>query len=163
MSNNYKVIAQNKQARFNYELVEIIEAGIVLMGSEVKSLRLCKTSINESFVWEYKEHITKTTFQGLFLLNATISEYPQAKNFGHTAKRPRALLLKKKQLAKFQSAIHKKGMTIVPLRLYFNNRGIAKLEIALAKGKQTHDKRQTLKDRDWNREKGRILKNQGRD
>lgn len=155
-TDNYKVIAFNKRARFDYELIEIVEAGIMLMGSEVKSLRLGKSSINEAYIGEMTEE--GADHCGLYLINATISEYPQAKNFGHAEKRPRCLLIRKRQMNKFLGSIRKKGMTIVPLRLYFNGKGIAKLEIALAKGKQTHDKRAAIKDRDWNREKARVLK-----
>ena len=155
-TDNYKVVAFNKRARFDYELIEIIEVGMILMGSEVKSLRVGKASINEAFIGEFKED--DSDHPGLYLLNATISEYPQARNFGHTQKRPRRLLMRKRQMNKFLGSIRKKGMTIVPLRLYFNTKGLAKLEIALAKGKQTHDKRAAIKDRDWGREKARILK-----
>lgn len=155
-TDNYKVIAFNKRARFDYELIEIVEAGIMLMGSEVKSLRLGKSSINEAYIGEMTEE--GADHCGLYLINATISEYPQAKNFGHTEKRPRCLLIRKRQMNKFLGSIRKKGMTIVPLRLYFNSKGLAKLEIALAKGKQTHDKRAAIKDRDWSREKARVLK-----
>ncbi len=155
-TDNYKVIAFNKRARFDYELIEIVEAGIMLMGSEVKSLRLGKTSINEAFIGEFKEEGNDAA--GLYLINATISIYPQARNFGHAEKRPRPLLMRKRQMNKFLGSIRKKGMTIVPLRLYFNGKGLAKLEIALARGKQTHDKRAAIKDRDWGREKARVLK-----
>lgn len=155
-TDNYKVVAFNKRARFDYELIEIVEAGIMLMGSEVKSLRLGKSSINEAYVGEMTEE--GADHCALYLINATISEYPQAKTFGHTEKRPRRLLIRKRQMNKFLGSIRKKGMTIVPLRLYFNAKGLVKLEIALAKGKQTHDKRAAIKDRDWGREKARILK-----
>jgi SsrA-binding protein len=153
---NMKVVAFNKRARFDYELVEIVEAGLVLMGSEVKSLRVGKASINEAFIGEYTEEGESQSFLGL--LNATISEYPQAKNFGHTPRRARPLLMRKRQMNKFLGSIRKKGMTIVPLRLYFNVKGKAKLEIALAKGKKIHDKRASIKERDWGREKARVLK-----
>ncbi|MES2253039.1 MAG: SsrA-binding protein SmpB [Pseudomonadota bacterium] len=152
----YKVIAQNKRARFDYELVEIIEAGVMLLGSEVKSLRLGKSSINEGYIGEMTEE--GADHSGLYLINATISEYPQARNFNHAEKRPRCLLVRKRQMNKFLGSIRKKGMTIVPLKLYFNAKGIVKLEIALAKGRHTHDKRAAIKDRDWNREKARVLK-----
>lgn len=154
---NYKVVAFNKRARFDYELIEIVEAGLMLMGSEVKSLRVGKSSINEAFIGDFVEE--GNHMPTLCLINANITEYSQAKNFGHTAKRARRLLMHRRQIAKFQNAIRKKGMTIVPLRLYFNHKGIAKLEIALAKGKQTHDKRQAVQERDWAREKGRALRN----
>ncbi|MDP3371361.1 MAG: SsrA-binding protein SmpB [Candidatus Paracaedibacteraceae bacterium] len=153
---NYKVVAHNKRARFDYELIETLEAGIMLMGSEVKSLRLGKTSINEAYIGEMTEE--GADHCALYLINATISEYPQAHSFGHTEKRPRRLLVRKRQMNKFLGAIRKKGMTIVPLKLYFNAKGLAKMDIALAKGKQTHDKRAAIKDRDWNREKARVMK-----
>ncbi len=157
-NDNYKVVAFNKRARFDYQLIDIIEAGLMLMGSEVKSLRVGKTSINEAYVGEFVEE--NNTTATLCLINATIAEYPQAKNFGHEAKRARRLLLHKKQLRKLKDSIQKKGMTIVPLRLYFNHKGKAKIEIALAKGKQLHDKRQSMKDKDWEKEKGKILRNE---
>ena len=117
-TDNYMVIAFNKRARFDYELIEIVEAGIMLMGSEVKSLRLGKSSINEAYIGEMTEE--GADHCGLYLINATISEYPQAKNFGHSEKRPRCLLVRKRQMNKFLGSIRKKGLTIVPLRLYFN-------------------------------------------
>ena len=155
-TDNYKVVAFNKRARFDYELIEIIEAGIMLMGSEVKSLRLGKASINEAYIGEMTEE--GADHCALYLINATISEYAQANTFGHAEKRPRRLLLRKRQMNKFLGSIRKKGLTIVPLRLYFNAKGLAKIEIALAKGKQLHDKRAAIKERDWGREKSRILK-----
>jgi SsrA-binding protein len=155
-TDNMKVIAYNKRARFDYELIEIVEAGLVLMGSEVKSLRAGKTSINEAYIGEYLEE--GEAQNSLCLINATISEYVQAAHFGHAPKRARRLLMRKRQLNKFMGSIRKKGLTIVPLRMYFNARGKVKLEIALAKGKQNHDKRASEKERDWNREKSRILK-----
>lgn len=145
-----KIIAQNKRAKFDYTLIETLEAGIILTGSELKSLRAGKASLNESYAGEMHEHI--------YLINANIAQYPLAKNFNHEEKRPRALLMHKKQLNKWLGAIRKKGLTLVPLSLYFNGCGIVKLEIALGKGKTKEDKRETIKERDWNREKARILK-----
>lgn len=145
-----KIIAHNKRAKFDYALIETIEAGLVLTGSELKSIRAGKVSLNESYAGEMDEHI--------YLINANIAKYPLAKNFNHEEKRPRALLMHKKQLNKWLGAIRKKGLTLVPVCLYFNARGIVKLEIALGKGKAMHDKRATITERDWNRDKSRILK-----
>jgi SsrA-binding protein len=145
-----KIIAQNKRARFDYHFLDVLEAGVILTGSEVKSLRLGKVSINESYAGEMNGHI--------HLINANIQEYLDAKHFNHEPKRPRKLLLHKKQENKWLGAIRKKGVTIVPVALYFNKKGKVKLEIALGQGKQKADKRETIKERDWNREKARILK-----
>lgn len=146
-----KNIANNKRARFDYQFVEVIEAGIMLMGSELKSIRIGKVSINEAYAGEMDNSI--------YLFNANISEYPQAKFFNHEPKRPRKLLLHKRQENKLLGALRKKGLTIVPVSMYFNEKGRVKVEIALAQGKKNHDKRETIKERDWQREKSRILKN----
>src|SRR5208282_223775 len=119
----YQVVAQNRRARFDYEIVETLEVGIMLMGSEVKSLRLGTSSINESFAGEMEGEI--------FLFNANIPEYLEANRFNHEAKRPRKLLMKKRQLNKFLGAIRRKGMTLLPLKLYFNAKGRAKVELGL--------------------------------
>ena len=145
-----KIIARNKRAKFDYTLIETIEAGLILTGSELKSIRAGKVSINEAYAGEMDEHI--------YLLNANIAKYPLAKNFNHEERRPRALLMHKKQLNKWLGAIRKKGLTLVPVSLYFNERGLVKLEIALGKGKAKEDKRSAIKERDWNRDKARILK-----
>lgn len=152
----YKVVAQNRRARFDYSISETFEAGIMLTGSEVKSLRAGKSSINEAFAGEMQGDATS-----IYLFNANIPEYLEANRFNHEPKRPRKILLRKKQVNKLLGAIRKKGLTIVPLQLYFNARGRAKLEIALAQGKKTVDKRETIKERDWQRDKARILKNNG--
>ncbi len=149
----YRVVAQNRRAKFDYEIIETLEVGIILMGSEVKSLRLGTSSINESFAGEMEGEI--------FLFNANIPEYLQANQFNHEPKRPRKLLMKKRQLAKFLGAIRRKGMTLIPLKLYFNAKGRAKLELGLGRGKKTVDKRNTIKDRDWQRDKARLLRNKG--
>ncbi len=147
-------IARNKKASFNFFLEEKFEAGISLLGSEVKSLREGRVSINESYV---------SAEDGcLFLVNANIQEYSGSSFFQHKPTRPRRLLLHKQQLKKLLGAVAKKGYTIVPLSLYFNNKGIAKLEIALATGKKNFDKRETEKTRDWNRDKQRILMNRNK-
>jgi SsrA-binding protein len=152
-SDLYRVVAQNRRARFDYEIVETLEVGIMLMGSEVKSLRLGTSSINESFAGEMQGEI--------FLFNANIPEYLEANRFNHEAKRPRKLLMKKRQATKFLGAIQRKGMTLIPLKLYFNAKGRAKLELGLGKGKKTVDKRNAIKDRDWQRDKARVMR--GRD
>jgi len=149
-----KVVAENRKARFNYYIEDTFEAGIQLVGTEVKSLRGGKSSIAESYA--------EVKGGELFLVNAYIPEYLQANQFNHETKRPRRLLLHKRQINRLMGAIERQGMTVVPLKVYFNERGRAKVEIALAKGKQLHDKRQSDKEKDWNREKGRILKEGGR-
>ena len=148
-----KVVADHRQARYHYEIGETFEAGIQLTGTEVKSLREGKARIAESHAGEHEGE--------LYLYNAYIPEYLQANRFNHETKRPRKLLLHKRQIAKLAAAVQKEGMTIVPLRLYFNERGMAKLELALGKGKKLHDKRATEKKRDWDREKRRLMKERG--
>ena len=150
----FKVVADNRRARFNYEIGESFEAGIALTGSEVKSLRAGKATIAESYADAKSGEI--------WLINANIPEYRQAGPFNnHAPKRPRKLLLHQRQIDKLAGGVDREGMTIVPLKLYFNERGRAKLEIALAKGKKLHDKRETLKKRSWEREKGRLLRQKG--
>ena len=144
-------VAKNRRARFDYALEEIFEAGIELHGTEVKSLRLGQCSLNESYVGPKGNEI--------FLFNANIPEYQQAgQHLQHTPTRPRRLLLHRREVNKLIGSVNREGYTIVPTKLYFNGRGIAKLEIALAKGKKQHDKRETIKKRDWGREKQRLLK-----
>ncbi len=148
-----RVVAQNRRARFDYQIMETLEVGIILTGSEVKSLRLGTSSINEAFAGEMEGEI--------FLFNANILEYLQANRFNHEPKRPRKLLMKKRQLNKFLGAIRRKGMTLIPLKLYFNAKGRAKLELGLGRGKRTVDKRNAIKDRDWQRDKARLMRNRG--
>jgi SsrA-binding protein len=148
-----KVVAVNRKARFNYEIGEALEAGIALTGTEVKSLRQSRANIAESYV--------SPEGGEMWLVNANIPEYLQANRFNHDPRRARKLLLHKRQLNRLTGAVQREGMTIVPLRLYFNERGRAKLEIALARGKKAHDKRETEKARDWQREKGRLLREKG--
>lgn len=147
-----KLIAQHKRVRFDYEIIESLEAGIVLFGSEVKSLRFGKSSINEA----YAGAITDDS-SAVYLFNSNISEYDKANKFGHDARRPRKLLMKKREVNSLLGNVKKKGYTIVPIRLYFNQFGKAKLEIGLCRGKNTVDKREAIKERDWNREKSRVL------
>ena len=148
-----KVVADNRRARFNYEIGDTFEAGVVLAGSEVKSLRQGKATIAESYA--------DAKGGELWLINANIPEYLQANRFNHEPKRPRKLLLHKGQLVKLAIATEREGMTLVPLKMYFNARGRAKIEIAVARGKKLHDKRETEKKRDWDRERGRLLRERG--
>jgi SsrA-binding protein len=151
---NFKVVADNRRARFDYEIGETFEAGLALTGTEVKSLRTGKATIAESYA-----HVDR---QGeAWLVNANIPEYLAGNRFNHEPKRLRKLLLKQRELAKLSQGIEREGMTIVPLRLYFNERGRAKLQIALARGKKLHDKREVEKKRDWSREKNRLLRERG--
>jgi SsrA-binding protein len=149
-----KIIADNRKARFNYEIGETFEAGISLTGSEVKSLRQGKATIGESYADAKSGEI--------WLVNANIPEYLQAGPFNnHAPKRPRRLLLHGRQIDKLSAAVDREGMTLVPLKLYFNDRGRAKVELALARGKKLHDKRETEKKRDWDRERGRLMRLKG--
>ena len=148
-----RVIADNRKARFNYEIGETFEAGIALTGTEVKSLRQGKATIAESYA--------DTRGREIWLVNANIPEYLQASRFNHAPKRPRKLLLHRGQIDKLASGVEREGMTIVPLKMYFNEKGRAKVEIALARGKKLHDKRETEKKRSWEREKGRLMRMKG--
>jgi SsrA-binding protein len=148
-----KVVAANRRARFNYEIGETFEAGIALTGTEVKALRQGKATIAESYA--------DSRGGELWLVNANIPEYLQGGRFNHAPKRPRKLLLHKHQINKLAGAVDREGMTIVPLKLYFNEKGRAKLEIAVARGKKLHDKRETERKRSWERERGRLLRNKG--
>jgi SsrA-binding protein len=148
-----KIVADNRKARFNYQIGETFEAGIQLAGTEVKSLRNSRATIAESYVSPERGEI--------WLINANIPVYAQASRFNHEPKRARKLLLNKREIGKLMGAVEREGMTIVPLKLYFNERGKAKVEIALAQGKKLHDKRETEKKRDWAREKGRLMREKG--
>jgi SsrA-binding protein len=150
---SFKVIADNRKARFNYAIGETFEAGIALTGSEVKSLRSGKANIGESYAGSRDGE--------LWLYNSNISEYKQAGRFNHAPKRPRKLLLHRRQINKLIGAVEREGMTVVPLKLYFNDKGRAKIELALAKGKKLHDKRETERKRSWERERGRLLRQKG--
>jgi SsrA-binding protein len=148
-----KVAADNRRARFNFAIGETFEAGIALTGTEIKSLRNGKATIAESYADAKGGEI--------WLVNSNIPEYLQANRNNHAPKRPRKLLLHKRQIEKLVGAVEREGMTIVPLKIYFNPRGRAKVEIALAKGKKLHDKRETEKKRDWQRERGRLIRDKG--
>ena len=148
-----KLIAENRKARFSYAIDDTLEAGILLVGSEVKSLRGGKSTIAESYA---------TAKDGeLWLVNSYIPEYTQASRFNHEPKRVRKLLVHKREVAKLAAAIQREGMTLIPLKMYFNAKGKAKLELGIAKGKKLHDKRETEKSRDWARDKARLLRNRG--
>jgi SsrA-binding protein len=149
----FKIIAENRKARFNYEIGEVVEAGIALTGTEVKSLRQGKATVAESYADSKNGEI--------WLVNANIPEYLQASRFNHAPKRPRKLLLHRRQIDKLAAAVEREGMTIVPLKMFFNEKGRAKIEVALGRGKKLHDKRETEKKRSWDREKGRLMRLKG--
>ena len=148
-----KLVAENRRARFDYMIEETLEAGIILVGTEVKSLRNGRANIAESYASTEKGE--------LWLINATIPEYPPAGQFNHEPRRPRKLLVRARELKKLKGAVEREGRTLAPLRLYFNDRGIAKIQIALATGKKAHDKREASKDRDWKRQQSRLMKDRG--
>ena len=148
-----KTVAENRRARYEYFIEEVFEAGIALQGTEVKSLRGGEGSIAESYAHVHDGEA--------WLVNANIPEFSHGNRFNHEPKRPRKLLLHEREIEKMIGAVERKGMTLIPLSVYFNSRGRAKVELALAKGKQTHDKRQTIKDRDWQRDKARLLREKG--
>lgn len=147
---NYKVIAENRRARYDYAIEDDLECGVMLLGSEVKSLRIGQSNIAESYA--------NVEDGELWLINSYIAPYEQAKNFGHEERRKRKLLVSKKELARLWSDTQRKGMTLVPLVMYFNHRGRVKLKIGIAKGKKNVDKRATEAKRDWNRQKQRLLR-----
>ena len=148
-----KVISDNRRARYDYEIQQTFEAGIELKGSEVKSLRTGHTNLGEAYA----------AMKGgeLFLINANISEYREANRFNHEPKRPRKLLLHAKEIAKLANGVQREGLTIVPLKMFFNGRGRVKVDIALARGKKLHDKRDAIKERSWDRERARLLREKG--
>lgn len=148
-----KTVAENRRARFEYFIEDVVEAGIALMGTEVKSLRTGQGSIAESFA-EVKDG-------QVWLVNANIPEFSHGNRFNHEPKRPRKLLLHEREIDRMFSAVSRQGMTLIPLSIYFNNRGRAKVELALGKGKKLHDKRETMKERDWQRDKARLLRDRG--
>lgn len=150
---NYKIIAENRRARFDYAIDRDLECGIVLEGSEVKSLRKGGSNIAESYAAVEEGE--------LWLVNSYIAPYEQAKVFKHEEKRRRKLMVSRKELSDLWNATQRKGMTLVPLVWYFNDRGRVKVKIGIAKGKKTHDKRETIKERDWKRDQQRILKAHG--
>jgi SsrA-binding protein len=148
-----KLIAENRRARFDYFLDDFVEAGIMLTGTEVKSLRTGRANIAESYA--------AVEGREIMLINADIPPYVQANRFNHEPRRQRKLLLHRKQIDKLIGAVQREGRTLIPVKLYWNDKGVAKLEIALAKGKKLHDKREVAADRDWARDKARLLRDKG--
>lgn len=148
-----KPIAENRRARYEYSIEETFEAGIMLVGTEVKALRLGQANIAESYAAVEGEEV--------FLINANFPIYEPASQFNHKPRRPRKLLLKRKEISKLMGAVQRKGRTLVPLKLYFNDRGLVKLLLGIGMGKKLVDKRQTSKTRDWNRQKSRLMKERG--
>ncbi len=149
----YKLAADNRRARYDFEIGQVFEAGIMLTGTEIKSLRGGRSTISDSYAAEKGGEV--------WLYNSYIPEYLQANQFNHETRRPRKLLLHKKEIGRLAVAVQREGMTIVPLKIFFNEKGRAKVEIALARGKKQHDKRASEKERDWNREKSRLLRDRG--
>lgn len=145
-----RLAAENRKARFNYAIEDAVEAGVMLQGTEVKALRAGQGQIAESYA--------SVEDAELWLINAHIPEYLQANRFNHEERRRRKLLLKRREIDRLALATQRDGMTLVPLKLYFNEKGVVKLELGLAKGKKLHDKRDTDRERDWNRDKQRLLK-----
>ena len=151
--NKVKTVAENRKARYEFAIDEVFEAGIALTGTEVKSLRFGEGTIAESYAEVKGEEI--------WLVNANIPEFSHGNRHNHEPRRPRKLLLRAREIAKLHGAVARQGMTLVPLSIYFNDRGRAKVELALAKGKKLHDKRETERDRDWKRAQARILRERG--
>ena len=145
-----KVVAENRRARFDYFIDQVFEAGIVLTGTEVKSLRFGEGSIAESYAEVKGDEV--------WLVNSNVPEFSHGNRYNHEPKRPRKLLLKQREIARMYGAVAREGMTLVPLSIYFNGKGRAKVELALARGKKAHDKRETIKERDWKREQSRLLR-----
>jgi SsrA-binding protein len=148
-----RVAAENRKARHNYFIEDTLEAGVALMGTEVKSLREGRADIGEAYATDRDGEF--------YLLNAHINEYGAGNRFNHDPKRPRKLLLHKREIDKLTSAVRRAGATVVPLRIYFNERGYAKVLLGVARGKKQHDKRASIKERDWKREQGRLLRSRG--
>ncbi|MFO6447632.1 SsrA-binding protein SmpB [Erythrobacter sp. NE805] len=148
-----KIVAENRRARFDYHVEDTYEAGLMLSGTEVKALRAGEASIAESYA-EVKDG-------EVWLVNANIPEYSHGNRLNHEPRRPRKLLLHEREIDKLFGAVERKGMTLVPLSVYFNRTGRAKVELALARGKQTHDKRASIKERDWKRDKARVMRERG--
>lgn len=148
-----KTVAENRRARYEYFIDDVYEAGIALTGTEVKALRFGEGSIAESYAEVKGDEV--------WLVNANIPEFSHGNRYNHEPKRPRKLLLHEREIGKLHGAVAREGMTLVPLSVYFNSKGRAKVELALAKGKKAHDKRETIKERDWKREQQRLLRDRG--
>ena len=148
-----KTVAENRRARFDYSIEEKYEAGLALQGTEVKALRAGEATIADSYAEVRNGQV--------WLVNANIPEYSHGNRLNHEPRRPRKLLLHEREIGKLFGAVERRGMTLIPLSIYFNSTGRAKVELALAKGKQDHDKRQSIKDRDWKRDKARLMREKG--
>src|SRR6185295_18567735 len=148
-----KIVAENRRARFDYFIEDKLEVGIQLTGTEVKSLRQGEGSIAESYATVEGEEV--------WLINSHIPEYSHGNRLNHEPRRQRKLLLKGREISKLQGAVQRQGLTLVPLSIYFNSRGRAKVELALAKGRKSHDKREYEKEKDWKREQGRLMRQHG--
>lgn len=148
-----RIVSENRRARHDYYIEDVVEAGLVLTGTEVKALREGRATIAEAYA--------SPENGGIWLLNANIPEYSAGNRENHLPKRPRKLLMRAREIARLSQAVERKGYTLAPLRLYFNERGIAKIEIGLALGKKGHDKRETIKERDWSRQKQRLMRDRG--
>ena len=148
-----KLIAENRRARYDYFIEETLEAGLSLTGSEVKSLRLGRANVAESYA--------AVEGRELILVNAYIPEYAAASRFNHEPRRPRKLLMHRRQIDRLLGSVNREGRTLIPMRLYWNDKGLAKLELAVAKGKKIHDKREAEADRDWQRDKARLMREKG--
>jgi SsrA-binding protein len=148
-----KIVAENRRARYDYYIEQVFEAGIALTGTEVKALRGGEGSIAEAYA--------EVKGKSVVLVNSNIPEFSHGNRFNHEAKRPRQLLLHEREINKLHGAVAREGMTLVPLSVYFNSRGRAKVELALAKGRKTHDKREAIKERDWKRDAARIMRDRG--
>lgn len=148
-----RIVAQNRRARFDYFIEDTVEAGIMLMGTEVKALREGRASIQESYASEKDGEI--------WLINAYFPEYKPGTHFGHETKRPRKLLLHRREIDRLTAAIRREGATLAPMSIYFNERGIAKVQLGLARGKKKADKRETIKQRDWSRDRARLMRERG--
>lgn len=153
MFDKKKTVAENRRARFDYEIDTVYEAGIALTGTEVKSLRFGEGSIAESYA--------EVSEGAVWLVNSNIPEFSHGNRYNHEAKRPRKLLLHEREINKLHGAVAREGMTLVPLTIYFNSRGRAKVELALARGRKAHDKREHIKEREWKRDAQRILRDRG--
>ncbi len=149
----HRAVAQNRKARHDYFIEDSLEAGLVLVGTEVKSMRAGRASLGDSYA--------EARDGEMFLLNANISRYPAANRQNHEPMRPRKLLLHRREIARLSGLVQRQGYTLVPLKLYFNDRGRAKVEIGIARGRKQHDKREREKERSWQREKGRLMRERG--
>lgn len=162
---SHGTVAQNRKARHDFSIEDTVEAGIMLTGSEVKSLRHGRANVTEAYAGRRaktgNQSADASAGEEIWLYNLYIPEYSAASHFSHDTRRPRKLLLHKREIRRLLGAVSREGMSLVPLSIYFNNRGIAKVQLGLAKGKKKHDKRESIKERDWNRQKQRLMREKG--